>query len=165
MRRNKLLFSFIIAVGMFTACEKDSEKDSIDTEPIVFKKEGELRLEKASGEVIREIDIEIADDNFERETGLMYRESMEDNQGMLFIFENAAPRSFYMKNTLIPLDLIYFGSDSTAVSFQLNAKPKDLTPLPSEEPAQFVLEINAGLVEEWNVEIGDKIDFEILSTE
>ena len=90
----------------------------------------------------------------------MYRESMEDGQGMLFIFQNAAPRFFYMKNTMIPLDIIYFGSDSTAVSFQKNAVPGNETPLPSGEPAKFVLEVNAGLADEWGLEVGDKIDFE-----
>ena len=161
MKDARYILSVLIMAGMLTACEKDSEKESIETDPIVFKKEGELSISKPSGEVYRELDIEIADNDFERQTGLMYRESMADNQAMLFIFPNAAPRAFYMKNTIIPLDIIYFGSDSTAVSFQENAKPMDVTPLPSGEPAQFVLEVNAGLVEEWGIEIGDRIDFEV----
>lgn len=151
-----------ISAGLLIGCEKDAEKEPIETDPIVFTKEGELQIYKPSGDLVQELDIEIADDDFERETGLMHRENMEDDQGMLFIFENAAPRFFYMKNTLIPLDIIYFGSDSTIVSFQKNAKPQDLTSLPSGEPAQFVLEVNAGLADEWNLEEGDKIDFEIL---
>ncbi|MDX1427627.1 MAG: DUF192 domain-containing protein, partial [Salegentibacter mishustinae] len=64
------------------------------------------------------------------------------------------------KNTYIPLDIIYFAADSTAVSFQKNAQPQDETSLPSGEPAQFVLELNAGLADDWNIEVGDKIDFE-----
>lgn len=161
MNKSKFLLCFIITAGLFIGCEKDSEKEPVETDPIVFTKEGELQIHKPSGELVKELDIEIADDDYERETGLMYRESMEDNQGMLFIFDDAAPRFFYMKNTLIPLDIIYFGSDSTIVSFQKNAKPKDLTPLPSGEPAQFVLEVNAGLADEWQLEQGDKLEFQI----
>ena len=157
----KYLFYFLISAGIFIGCEKDSDKENIETEPIVSTKEGELQIYKSSGDLVKELDIEVADDDYERATGLMHRESMQDDQGMLFIFDEAAPRFFYMKNTLIPLDIIYFGSDSTIVSFQKNAKPKDLTTLPSEDPAQFVLEVNAGLADEWKLEEGDKIDFEI----
>lgn len=160
MKRLKYFLSAMIIAGMAMACDKDSESEKIETDPIVFKKEGELNITKPSGELIKELDIEIADNNFERQTGLMYRESMKDNQGMLFIFEDAAPRFFYMKNTLIPLDIIYFGSDRTAVSIQDNAVPMDETPLPSGEPAQYVLEVNAGLAEEWGIEVGDRIEFE-----
>lgn len=161
MKRINFLCCILVSAGLLIGCEKDSEKEAIDTNPIVFTKEGELQLYKPSGTLIKELDIEIADNNFERETGLMYRESMEDDQGMLFIFENAAPRFFYMKNTLIPLDIIFFGSDSTIVSFQKNAKPNDLTSLPSGEPARFVLEVNAGLADEWSLEEGDKIEFQV----
>ena len=160
MRKLRYLIGVLVCAGMFTACEKDSEKENIDSDPIVFKKEGELSISRPSGEVYKELEIEIADNNYERQTGLMYRESMEDDQGMLFIFDDSAPRFFYMKNTQISLDIIYFSSDSTAVSFQENAVPMDLTPLPSGEPAKFVLEVNGGLVAEWGMEVGDKLDFE-----
>ncbi|SHF49309.1 hypothetical protein SAMN05444483_101322 [Salegentibacter echinorum] len=160
MIRKYLILSAFLGCAFFTSCKDDdpSEKN-IETEEIVFTKEGEATLLKASGDTIKKLDIEIADDNYERQTGLMYRDSMEEEQGMLFIYDKAAPRSFFMKNTYIPLDIIYFGADSTAVSLQENAKPEDETSLPSEKPAQFILEINAGLAKEWNFEVGDKIDF------
>lgn len=161
MKRATIFFHFILALALLTACNSEPETGNIE-EPIVFHKEGELELQKPDGELIRKLDIEIADNAYERQTGLMYRESLETNQGMLFIFDDEAPRSFFMKNTHIPLDIIYFNSDSTAVSFQKNARPMDETPLPSGEPAQFVLEINAGLADEWNIEIGDKFTFERL---
>lgn len=161
MKSIKLFAGILFSTTMLLSCNGDPEKEAIETDPIEFEKEGELQVLKPSGQVAASLDIEIADDDYERETGLMHRESMADNQAMLFIFENAAPRFFYMKNTLIPLDIIYFGSDSTAVSFQKNAKPMDLTTLPSEAPAKFVLEINAGLADEWGLQVGDKIKFEI----
>ncbi|GHA41405.1 hypothetical protein GCM10007103_23540 [Salinimicrobium marinum] len=160
MKKKPFLLSLLLCGTLLTACNDDPEQEVIETEPVEFTKEGELYLVKTDGDTIQKLDIEFAETTFERETGLMYRKSMATNQGMLFLYDQEAPRAFYMKNTYIPLDIIYFGSDSTAVSFQENAKPLDETPLPSEAPAQFILEINAGLVQEWNIETGDKIDFE-----
>jgi uncharacterized membrane protein (UPF0127 family) len=160
MIRKCIILSAILTVSLLSSCKDDETEAPIETEEITFTKEGEATLLKPNGDTIQQIDIEIADNSYERQTGLMYRESMEDDQGMLFIYDNEAPRAFYMKNTYIPLDIIYFASDSTAVSFQKNAQPQDETSLPSGEPAQFVLELNAGLADDWNIEVGDKIDFE-----
>lgn len=160
MKRPKLILSLLLSACLLISCKEDNAEDEkIETEPIVFTKEGELALTEASGDTIKQIDIEIADNPYERETGLMYRESMEEDQGMLFLYEEEAQRYFYMKNTYIPLDLIFFSSDSTAVSFQENAQPMDETTLPSNEPAQFILEVNAGLVDKWGLEVGDKMTF------
>lgn len=142
-----------------TSCEEEKKEDSIETDPITFTKEGELYLIKASGDTLRKLDIELAETPYEHQTGLMYRESMEDDQGMLFIYETERVRSFYMKNTYIPLDIIYYGADSTLVSIQKNATPRDETSLPSDGPTQFVLEINGGLSDQWGIEDGDRIDF------
>ena len=116
-------------------------------------------LSKASGEAIATLDVEFAETNYERETGLMHRTSMKENQAMLFIFPAEFPREFYMKNTLIPLDIIYLDSNKKIVSLQENAKPLDETGLPSEIPAMYVLEVNAGLAQKWSLEIGDMITF------
>lgn len=160
MIRKHLFLSFAISALLLASCKDEEEApEVIETEEFTFTKEGELSLIKSDGDTIQKLDIEFAESRYEQETGLMYRESMEDNQGMLFVYDDEAPRSFYMKDTYIPLDIIYYSADSTAVSFQENAEPMDETSLPSGEPAQFVLEINGGLVEEWNIEIGDKIYF------
>ncbi len=143
----------------FTSCEDDKEEETIETDPITFTKEGELYLIKASGDTLRKLDIELAETSYEHQTGLMYRESMEDDQGMLFIYDSERVRSFYMKNTYIPLDIIYYDADSTLVSIQKNATPRDETSLPSDGPTQFVLEINGGLSDQWGIEDGDRIDF------
>lgn len=144
----------------FTSCnDKDKKEESIETDPITFTKEAELYLIKASGDTIQKLDIELAESDYEHQTGLMYRENMEDHQGMLFIYDTERVRSFYMKNTYIPLDIIYYGADSTLVSIQKNATPRDETSLPSEGPTQFILEINGGLSDEWGLEKDDKMSF------
>ncbi|WBL27368.1 DUF192 domain-containing protein [Zunongwangia sp. HGR-M22] len=140
---------------IFTSCKNDEGK-TVETEEIEFRKDAELYLIKTSGDTLKMLDIEIANDNYTRATGLMYRESLKENHGMLFVYPSAAPRSFYMKNTYIPLDLVFFNSDSTIVSFQKDAKPLDETSLPSQEPAQFILEINAGSSERWDLNKGDR---------
>lgn len=140
---------------IFTSCKNDEGK-TVETEEIEFRKDAELYLINTSGDTLQSLDIEIADDDYSRATGLMYRESLEQDHGMLFVYSNAARRSFYMKNTYIPLDLVFFASDSTIVSFQKDAKPLDETSLPSVEPAQFILEINAGTSESWGLKKGDR---------
>ena len=156
----KILILFT-CIGIYIySCNEEKKRSKVTRVEISFKKEGELSLLKASNDsLIQNLNIEIADDEYQTETGLMYRKSMEDNQGMLFIFPDSHYRYFYMRNTEIPLDIIYIDEDQAVVSIQKNAKPHDETSLPSEGPAKYVLEINAGLSTKWNLQKGDKIKF------
>lgn len=141
---------------IFTSCNDEKKDEVIETDPITFSKEAEVYLIKASGDTLKKLYVELAESDYEHQTGLMYRESMDKDQGMLFIYESERIRSFYMKNTYIPLDIIYYSADSTLVSIQKNAIPRNETSLPSEAPTQFILEINAGLSDQWGIEQGDK---------
>ena len=150
----------VCVISMLFACKgENSTGSSIASSEIPFTKEGELTLIKSDGKIIRKIDIEFAEDDYERETGLMHRSSMANHQGMLFIQDIEQIQNFYMKNTLIPLDLVYINSKKEIVSFAENAKPLDHTSLSSQVPAKYVLEINGGLAEEWVLEIGDKVEW------
>lgn len=136
------------------------EKKSIKQTEITFNKEGDLTIFKiATDSTEIELDIEIADTDYDIQTGLMYRSSMEANQGMLFVFDDVSERYFFMKNTQIPLDIIYIDDNKKIVSFQKNAKPFDETSLPSNVPAKYVLEINAGLVDTWLLKEGDSLSW------
>lgn len=154
-----LLFSFLFCcIFSIQSCKED--KKEIKQVEVKFKKEGELTLYKGTTDtIIAKLDIELAKTDFEIQTGLMYRESMQRNQGMLFVFPEIRERYFYMKNTRFPLDLIFLDHNKTVVSFQENAQPLDESSLPSNALAQFVLEVNAGLAEEWLLEVGDKMDY------
>jgi len=146
--------------SLFIACnDGDTKAEKIETEPITFTKEGELYLIKTSGDTIQKLDVEFAESDYEHQTGLMYRENLQEDQGMLFIYSSERVRSFYMKNTYIPLDIIFYDADSSLVSIQKNARPRDETSLPSEGPAQYILEINAGLADEWGLAKNDRIRF------
>lgn len=157
----KILISAAIVSALLTAYScKDKAKTKVLTQEVTFTKEGNLSLKKAANDsIVARIDIEIADDAYQTETGLMYRKSMAVNQGMLFIFEEERPRSFYMKNTEIALDIIYINSAKKIVNVQKNAKPLDPTSLPSDGPILYVLEVNAGLSDQWNLEKGDTVEW------
>jgi len=156
-----LIAALGLLIGISTySCKQSDGNKTIGSTEIAFTKEGDLSLYKNDGSFIRKIDIEIADDDYQRETGLMHRSSLKESQGMLFIFDQEEQRAFYMKNTLIALDIIYLNKDGVIVSFAENAKPEYPTSLPSTVPAQFVLEINGGLSEDWVLEIGDRVEWE-----
>ncbi|PJI91613.1 hypothetical protein BC777_0444 [Yoonia maricola] len=89
--------------------------------------------------------IDVADDAQERARGLMFVEEMPMLSGMLFVYERPQSVSFWMKNTLIPLDMIFAAPDGKILHIHENAVPGDLTPIPGGEGVQMVLEINGGL--------------------
>lgn len=150
-----------LLLAVAAGCGK-KKKTEIEETRVEFSKEGRLLLRLAADSSAHVFDIEIADNPYEIQTGLMYREKMEDTQGMLFIFEDERFRSFYMKNTEISLDILFIGADSTVNTIHRNARPLDESSLPSEQPSQYVFEINGGLSERLGVEIGDRIEFERL---
>ena len=89
--------------------------------------------------------VELADDDAERAQGLMHRDSMERFSGMLFVYDAPQKVAFWMKNTLISLDILYFTAQGQLLNLHENAVPGDLALLRSSGPVQYVLEINAGL--------------------
>lgn len=114
-----------------------------------------------SGGQARKIDVEIARSSYELAKGLMDRNSLPHDQGMLFVFENMAPRSFWMRNTRIPLDIIYVDDKKKVVSIQKNATPMSDESLPSTGPAQYVVEVNAGFSDLYGIKPGDSLTFNI----
>jgi uncharacterized membrane protein (UPF0127 family) len=104
--------------------------------------------------------VEIADTREKQALGLMFRDSMEADKGMLFIFPKEAPRSFWMKNTRIPLDIMYFDKELKMVSISADTPPCKITrcpSYPSKAPAMYVLELNAGAAKKLGVGEGDKL--------
>lgn len=105
-----------------------------------------------------EILVEIADEDEERSRGLMHRESLPENQGMLFVYTDERTLSFWMRNTLIPLDIAYIDREGRIVDIQ-QMEPQDSTTHPSAAPAMYALEMNQGWFEANGVEVGDRIEF------
>lgn len=158
--RTLKLATLLITMCLIGANCKEEPKKVIKTEAIAFTKEGELTIVKQNSDtLITKLNIEFAETDYETQTGLMYRKSMEDGQGMLFIFKEEQIHSFYMKNTEIPLDIVFINADLTIASFQENAQPFNENGLSSQVPVQYVLEVNAGFAEQWLLEVGDKIEY------
>lgn len=104
--------------------------------------------------------VEIADTPEKHARGLMFRRSLKDDRGMLFIFGEDDYRSFWMKNTMIPLDIIYLNRERQIVDMHLSVPPCCGDPCPayvSKFPARYVLELKGGMAEKLNLKIGDKI--------
>lgn len=150
--------AIVLFIGL-SSCKEEAKK-VIKTTPVTFTKEGSLDIyRQESDSLIQQLDIEIAETDYETQTGLMYRKSMETTQGMLFIFPDVAMHSFYMKNTEFPLDIIFIDENLKIASIQKNAQPYNEIGLSSKVPVKYVLEVNGGLSDAWSLEIGDRISF------
>ena len=122
-------------------------------------KEGNLTFTDSLNNPITKIDIEIADNDDDRQNGLMYRKSMETNQGMLFIFPLQEMQSFWMRNTLLPLDMIFVNADKKIITIHKNTKILSDQSYASTEPAQYVVEVCAGFSDKYSLKPGDKINW------
>lgn len=154
----RIFFPAILILILSTTACKDDKTDKptdhhIGSGQPQFVKEGELLFKKADGTAITKINIEIAETEDEQEKGLMNRAFMANDRGMLFIFDRNEPRSFWMKNTIIPLDIIYVNSDMQIVHIAQNTQPYSENTIPSGRPSQYVVEVNAGFCAQY--EIGD----------
>lgn len=145
---------------------KTSTTSNLPTNPTspppepVFTKENELSIISGeNGQSIKSIDVEVADDEAQRAQGLMYRRSMKDEQGMLFLFDRPAPQSFWMRNTYIPLDIIYVDENKKIITIHENTTPLSEISLPSNGDAQYVLEVNGGWCRRYGVKIGDVLEW------
>ncbi len=138
-------------------------KESSDEVYYMFHKEGELTFADSLNNQKTKIDIEIADTDYDRQLGLMKRVSMEEKQGMLFIFPDDAMQSFWMRNTLISLDMIFINSNKQIVTIHKNTKVLSDQSYPSTAPARYVLEVNAGFTDKHKINVGDKINWTVTS--
>jgi len=128
-----------------------------------FEKEGQLAfVKKNSNDTLMLINIEMANNEEERTQGLMWWHSMPDSNGMLFVFEEERPLSFWMKNTYIPLDIIYVNKKREIVTIRHNTIPLSEMPIPSGKPAQYVIEVNAWFCVNHGINVGDRIIFDTI---
>jgi uncharacterized membrane protein (UPF0127 family) len=145
------IFLAAAILGLFVAISSGSA----DNSAMVLPTDGErLIVDTAAGE--RSFSIEIADDAGERSRGLMFRETMDDGHGMLFVFEEQRPVGFWMKNTPMPLDLVFISEDGT-VKAVLKGEPYSEAVISPGAPVRFVLELKAGVAAQNRIDDGDKV--------
>ena len=116
------------------------------------------RLVVHSGETAHQFTVEVVDNEQDRAQGLMFRTELAPDAGMLFDFNEARPVSFWMRNTFIPLDMIFIRTDGTIANIHVNARPQDPTSIPSDGPVEFVLEIPGGRSVELGIAAGDTVE-------
>jgi hypothetical protein len=114
-----------------------------------------IRIDTAAGP--KAISVEIAADAASQERGLMYRTQLAPDAGMLFDFHQEARVSFWMKNTPLPLDMVFIKADGVVSSIEPNAIPYSTATIPSAEPVRAVLEINGGRARDLGIQPGDRV--------
>lgn len=146
-----ILAAFVLAPVLATSAQ-DAQELPIDDTP--------LRIETEEGTFAYRV--ELALDGRQRAVGLMNRESMAEDRGMLFRFDTVRPVTMWMKNTLIPLDMVFIRQDGTVAGYHEDAEPLSETTIASPEPIRYVLELNAGEVDEIGLDEGDRIDHPLI---
>ncbi len=119
----------------------------------------QVEISTASSSVL--VNAEVADTPDAWGRGLMFRTSLDDNGGMIFMFSDEQPRTFWMKNTLIPLDMIFISTSNQIVDIKKNFEPCRADPCPaytSRLPARYVLEVNGGFADRNGVEVGNRVN-------
>lgn len=139
MKKKIVVLISVILLFLFTCSYKELKEVKIEINNEIFS-------------------FEIADTPSKRRTGLMFRKKLNQNSGMLFVYPNEFVLSFYMKNTLIPLDIAFINSELTVIDIQ-SMNPLDETPIESKGKAQYALEVNKGFFKKVGLKVGDKIKF------
>jgi len=149
MLNRRGLAGAVLGLLMLAACAAGTPRDA-KGDPLEA-----LTVTTSSGE--HRFMVEIADDEAERQRGLMEREPLADDRGMLFQFPDVAERGFWMRNTPSPLDIIYIDPRGRIVSIAKNATPYSDAVIPSNGPASGVLELRAGRADEIGARPGDRV--------
>jgi uncharacterized membrane protein (UPF0127 family) len=153
--RNALLA--VLLLGTSSACSAQpqqtapvrSESSGLETVPLTIRSGG--REHRFQVEVARTVD--------EQAKGLMFRQALAPDRGMIFPFSPPRPASFWMKNTLIPLDMVFIRADGTIASIAVNTVPHSLDPVSSGEPVAAVLELPGGRTAELGIKAGDRVSW------
>jgi uncharacterized membrane protein (UPF0127 family) len=159
-----IFFSIMIGVSLayfiFTTHHFDSNNEITHQTP-----QPQKNLQRGTVEIIRNteptssliINVDFADSFEERRVGLMHLKSLPQNEGMLFTYRHSKIHHFTMKNTLIPLDMIFISSEEKIVDILKERQPETLGPHTPSQESLYVLEVNGGLSENENIQIGDKV--------
>jgi uncharacterized protein len=148
----RIVFAVVAASGVFLS---EHSPVSAEDRPMMLPVDpNPLVVGTSAGE--RSFRVEIADDMREREQGLMFRKQMDDDHGMLFVFDDTRDVGFWMKNTPMPLDLIFIGQDGKVRAIR-RGEPFSPAVISPNAPVRFVLEVKAGIAEKAGIEEGDRI--------
>ena len=150
------LLALLSTFGPMTGCTQEESPQDVQTE-IAFSPEGVLDFVRADSSIITRIVIELAENPDEQAQGLMYRRSLPDRGGMLFIDPVESMRSFWMKNTALSLDILFVDANGEIVNIVKRTTPFSEERILSTAPAQYVVEVRAGFTDRYGITEDDRI--------
>jgi uncharacterized membrane protein (UPF0127 family) len=154
-----LKFGFVLLAGAaLMSCNRSRTSQENTPVDATAPKEPTVIIDRGSGSSVR-VKVELARTPEKREMGLMYRDKLEKGTGMLFIFEEESVQSFWMKNTLMPLDMIFINRDLEIAGIVENAEPLTLSPRKVDALSQFVLEVEGGFCGKYGISKGMQVEF------
>jgi uncharacterized membrane protein (UPF0127 family) len=149
VRRRSVLIAAVLALAAWLA-------PGLPRAQLAEFGKSELAIDTASGK--QHFSVEVAKTQEQMMQGLMYRRSMAADAGMLFAYDHPQPVAFWMKNTLIPLDMLFIGADGTVLDIHERAVPLSLDSIATDQPVLGVLELNGGTVSRLGIKRGDHVD-------
>lgn len=159
--RAVLLSAVALALCACSPNAGEASAQSTQAAPSVHPESGlpVIPLKIVHGTKVHQFRVEVASTQQQQAKGLMFRTAMGADEGMIFPFDPPRGASFWMRNTVIPLDLIFVGTDGRILNIAANAVPYDETPLMSEGNAKAVLELNGGRAAQLGIVPGDKVEW------
>jgi len=154
-----LALSWLVAAGACRNGRSGPAQSVTSSSSLAASTEARPAVLLHAGQRVIPIRVEVARTEAEHERGLMFRNHLDADAGMLFIFPRSAPLTFWMKNTFIPLDMIFIGSDRHIVGIVENAEPRTLSARRVDGVSEYVLEINGGLSAKLGIHPGAAVDF------
>jgi len=158
-----IILAIVTGLTLFYRYSADRAVSLSAPETTVTKlKQGKVIFFDSENKKNLEILVEIAENDYQQAKGLMFREDIPENQGMLFTYEEDLQRYFWMKNTTVPLDIIFVDATLKIIKIHKNTQPNSDQLYPSEKPAKFVVEVRSGFTDRYGIETGNQILWEYL---
>jgi hypothetical protein len=150
------MVSLMVPLVVWAALAGVPREGAAQTGP-AFTKQGELVFTSKAGDVKAKIDIEIAETDEQRQQGLMHRAELGERQGMLFLFSSETLLSFWMKDTIVSLDMIFVNDGMEIVTIHRDTIPYSEQSYVSTKKSRYVVEVNAGFTKKIGITVGDKV--------
>ena len=159
MKKLNIFVLFILIITIFLGLYKYYKEE--EQKNMGFLNFKSAKLEISSNKKTHKFNVKVADNKSTRAYGLMHVKELEENVGMFFIYDHDSVISIWMKNTYIPLDILYIDSSNKIRNIRKNATPLSTNNMSSIVPVKYVLEINGGLVDKLGIKEGDRISYQM----
>lgn len=158
-RANRIIFFVVLIIGiiLFIPWKKTAKLD------LTFKHQATLFFQNEAEENYATFKVELADTEEKQTQGLMHRTSIKEDQGMLFLMEEEEIHSFWMDETYISLDVIFIDADKEVVFIAKGTEPKSQEPIRSLSPSKYILEVKAGVADQFGIKVGDFVNWELMA--